>query len=58
MLAGPSALADERLPPPVDEEVRMSELRTHTLHDPVRWKYHAIGNDHLNGVYPPRHPWL
>lgn len=32
--------------------------RTHTLHDPVRWKYHAIGNYHLNGVYPPRHPWL
>lgn len=29
--------------------------RTHTLHDPVRWKYHAIGNYRLNGVYPPRH---
>jgi SfnB family sulfur acquisition oxidoreductase len=29
--------------------------RTHTLHDPVRWKYHAIGNFWLNGVYPPRH---
>lgn len=31
--------------------------RTHTLHDPVRWKYHIIGNYHLNGVEPPRHPW-
>ena len=29
--------------------------RTHTLHDPVRWKYHAIGNYWLNGVHPPRH---
>lgn len=28
--------------------------RTHTLHDPVRWKYYAIGNFHLNGVAPPR----
>lgn len=31
--------------------------RTHTLHDPVRWKYHIIGNYVLNGVNPPRHPW-
>ncbi|MFN3525203.1 MAG: SfnB family sulfur acquisition oxidoreductase [Paracoccus sp. (in: a-proteobacteria)] len=30
-------------------------VRTHTLHDPVRWKYHAIGNHRLNGVNPPRH---
>lgn len=29
--------------------------RTHTLHDPVRWKYHAIGNFYLNGKLPPRH---
>ncbi|MFJ3048403.1 SfnB family sulfur acquisition oxidoreductase [Herbaspirillum chlorophenolicum] len=29
--------------------------RTHTLHDPVRWKYHAIGNFYLNGKKPPRH---
>jgi SfnB family sulfur acquisition oxidoreductase len=28
--------------------------RTHTLHDPVRWKYHVVGNYHLNGVRPPR----
>jgi SfnB family sulfur acquisition oxidoreductase len=32
--------------------------RTHTLHDPVRWKFHAIGNYHLNGIAPPRHLWL
>jgi SfnB family sulfur acquisition oxidoreductase len=29
--------------------------RTHTLHDPVRWKHHHIGNHQLNGVRPPRH---
>ncbi len=28
--------------------------RTHTLHDPVRWKYPVIGNYLLNGVLPPR----
>ncbi|MAK29843.1 acyl-CoA dehydrogenase family protein, partial [Acinetobacter sp.] len=31
--------------------------RTHTLHDPVRWKYHIVGNYYLNNVQPPRHPW-
>ena len=30
-------------------------VRTHTLHDPVRWKYQAIGNYYLNGSLPPRH---
>lgn len=29
--------------------------RTHTLHDPVRWKYYHVGNYVLNGVNPPRH---
>jgi alkylation response protein AidB-like acyl-CoA dehydrogenase len=28
--------------------------RVHTLHDPVRWKYHAIGNYYLNDQLPPR----
>jgi alkylation response protein AidB-like acyl-CoA dehydrogenase len=31
--------------------------RTHTLHDPVRWKYFHVGNHLLNGVAPPRHAW-
>ncbi|MGO4155540.1 SfnB family sulfur acquisition oxidoreductase [Cupriavidus sp. YAF13] len=31
--------------------------RTHTLHDPVRWKTHLIGNYHLNHVLPARHSW-
>ena len=32
--------------------------RVHTLHDPVRWKYHAIGAFHLNGTLPARHSWI
>jgi alkylation response protein AidB-like acyl-CoA dehydrogenase len=32
--------------------------RTHTLHDPLRWKLLHVGNHHLNGVKPPRHLWL
>ncbi len=31
--------------------------RTHTLHDPVRWKFFHVGNHLLNGVAPPRHAW-
>ncbi|MEJ0046151.1 MAG: SfnB family sulfur acquisition oxidoreductase [Rhodospirillales bacterium] len=31
--------------------------RTHTLHDPVRWKYAIVGNYFLNGVNPPLHAW-
>ncbi|KAF1009828.1 MAG: Dibenzothiophene desulfurization enzyme C [Pseudomonas fluorescens] len=32
--------------------------RVHTLHDPVRWKYHAIGAYRLNGTLPSRHSWI
>jgi alkylation response protein AidB-like acyl-CoA dehydrogenase len=31
--------------------------RVHTLHDPVRWKYHLVGAYELNGAYPARHQW-
>jgi len=31
--------------------------RTHTLHDPVRWKYAILGNYYLNRVNPPLHAW-
>ena len=31
--------------------------RVHTLHDPVRWKYHLVGNWALNGIKPARHDW-
>jgi SfnB family sulfur acquisition oxidoreductase len=29
--------------------------RTHSVHDPVRWKYRAIGDYYLNAIKPPRH---
>lgn len=31
--------------------------RTHTLHDPVRWKYFHVGNYVLNDIAPPNHAW-
>lgn len=34
------------------------DARTHTLHDPVRWKFHAVGQYYLNGVQPPLHSWV
>lgn len=34
------------------------DARTHTLHDPVRWKHHAVGQYYLNGVHPPLHSWI
>lgn len=34
------------------------DARTHTLHDPVRWKIQHIGRYVLNGTLPPRHGLL
>jgi SfnB family sulfur acquisition oxidoreductase len=34
------------------------DARTHTLHDPVRWKPFAVGQFYLNGVHPPLHSWI
>ena len=34
------------------------DARVHTLHDPVRWKFHAIGDYVVNGTKPPRHSWI
>ena len=31
--------------------------RTHTLHDPVRWKFNIVGNYYLNDIPLPRHAW-
>jgi SfnB family sulfur acquisition oxidoreductase len=30
-------------------------VRTHTVHDPARWKLRAVGDYWLNGTLPPRH---
>jgi alkylation response protein AidB-like acyl-CoA dehydrogenase len=51
-LAGASAT---RAPHALDRHWR--NARTHTLHDPVRWKTHLIGNYLLNGALPARHAW-
>jgi SfnB family sulfur acquisition oxidoreductase len=48
-LAGTRSTATE-----FDLDRHWRNARTHTLHDPVRWKYHAIGNFWLNGAMPPR----
>ena len=32
--------------------------RVHTLHDPIRWKLHALGNYFLNNTLPARHAWI
>lgn len=32
--------------------------RVHTLHDPVRWKLHILGDYYLNHKFPARHAWV
>ncbi|WP_353173504.1 SfnB family sulfur acquisition oxidoreductase [Acinetobacter rudis] len=32
--------------------------RVHTLHDPIRWKLHALGSYYLNNTLPARHAWI
>ncbi len=32
--------------------------RVHTLHDPIRWKLHALRNYYLNNTFPARHAWI
>ncbi|WP_338563389.1 SfnB family sulfur acquisition oxidoreductase [Acinetobacter sp. KS-LM10] len=32
--------------------------RVHTLHDPIRWKFHALGDYYLNHKFPARHAWI
>lgn len=32
--------------------------RVHTLHDPIRWKLHALGDYYLNHNLPARHAWI
>ncbi|MFT3814321.1 MAG: SfnB family sulfur acquisition oxidoreductase [Acidovorax sp.] len=51
-LAGTSAA---RAPHGLDRHWR--NARVHTLHDPVRWKYHLLGNHLLNGRAPAQHQW-
>lgn len=53
-LAGTSATSES-----LDLDRHWRNARTHTLHDPARWKYFASGNFVLNGVRPAKeHPLL
>ncbi|WP_236218338.1 SfnB family sulfur acquisition oxidoreductase [Pseudomonas rhodesiae] len=47
-LAGSQATLAEH-----DLDRHWRNARVHTLHDPVRWKYHAVGNYYLNDANPP-----
>jgi SfnB family sulfur acquisition oxidoreductase len=49
-LTGTSA-TDERF----DLDRHWRNARTHSVHDPVDWKYHHVGNWTLNGIAPPNH---
>ncbi len=46
-LAGTSSTSEE-----LNLDRHWRNARTHTIHDPVRWKHHAIGDFHLNGRLP------
>jgi alkylation response protein AidB-like acyl-CoA dehydrogenase len=48
-LAGTQSTLD-----PLNLDRHWRNARTHTLHDPVRWKLHAVGNYYLNGAAPAR----
>jgi SfnB family sulfur acquisition oxidoreductase len=49
-LAGTSATLAE-----LDLDRHWRNARTHTLHDPSRWKTYAVGNYYLNGIKPANH---
>ncbi|WP_425583716.1 hypothetical protein [Streptomyces macrosporus] len=42
----------------LDLDRHWRDARTHTLHDPVRWKVQHTGRHVLNGTRPPRHGLL
>lgn len=48
-LAGTQSTLD-----PLNLDRHWRNARTHTLHDPVRWKLHAVGNYYLNDAAPAR----
>jgi alkylation response protein AidB-like acyl-CoA dehydrogenase len=52
-LCGTSA-TDERW----DLHRHWRNARTHSVHDPVDWKYHHIAAYELSGVLPPNHGQL
>ncbi|WP_026910699.1 SfnB family sulfur acquisition oxidoreductase [Patulibacter minatonensis] len=49
-LAGTSAVDDKH-----DLHRHWRNARTHSVHDPIRWKYHHVGAGVLNDAVPPNH---
>ena len=49
-LTGASATDDKH-----DLHRHWRNARTHSVHDPIRWKYHHVGAGVLNGAVPPNH---
>jgi SfnB family sulfur acquisition oxidoreductase len=52
-LCGTSATASKH-----DLDRHWRNARTHSVHDPVDWKYHHLANYELAGVLPPNHGQL
>lgn len=52
-LAGTRSAADQ-----LNLHRHWRNARTHTLHDPVRWKLQHIGRYTLSGIFPPEHGQL
>jgi SfnB family sulfur acquisition oxidoreductase len=52
-LAGTRSAADQ-----LNLHRHWRNARTHTLHDPVRWKLQHIGRYALSGIFPPEHGQL
>lgn len=50
-LAGTSSTSDS-----LNLHRHWRNARTHTLHDPARWKYHTLGEHVLTGALPDKHP--
>jgi alkylation response protein AidB-like acyl-CoA dehydrogenase len=49
-LTGASATDDKH-----DLHRHWRNARTHSVHDPIRWKYHHVGAGVLNDEVPPNH---
>jgi len=37
---------------------RWRNARTHSVHDPIDWRYHHVGAYAVNGTLPPNHGHL
>lgn len=52
-LTGTSGTGDRH-----DLHRRWRNARTHSVHDPIDWRYHHVGAYAVNGTLPPNHGHL